>query len=1253
MIDDASVDEEILHRCTFFQGITEKSRRALLETASAVTVNQGAMIFSAGEPWAAVYVVLTGSVRISVAGDAGEALVLRVLGRGELLGDELMFGNEGSSTHAYSACGAEDTVLLRLERAALQDIAAQEPSLFRWDPQHRGDVAEKDALARSECYRLLNSLEAVDPQAQVSFAAGDIIFKERDDADAVWLIVEGEVIVYPEATPEAPYARLGPGQCFGEKACLNDAPRSATVRALTALAVTRIARDQFVRLHDVSPALRAIVSGLEFTYQMPKCGIALSYVSEKGGESMIERVYRLDDGRRFLTSWVPAKHAFRLESTDLSADDGRSVETVRWTGSASGEQEWQRTIRFSAEGVICGFASLGDWPEMPQAIEAAINAVVFGREALETFRKTGRLDVTRPAQAEEQACFCVQLSVDKFLTLVSEGYDTFEKLREKNGCGSVCGGCEPQVQAMLGRAAWTSVVGHARAMTSDIRSILLKPSCAAQLEWKTGQHVVLSGRLGVHWINRSYTIVSAPGRDSVLEIAVKKEPKGLLSGWLFEEGLVARELRISAPRGDAVWQPGLRPTVCFAAGIGITPAVAISRARHAAAVSMPLHVDYSGKAAEEMAYLSELEDRAATDDAVSLQCRFTATGVRLSAEDVRETARQFPEADFFVCGPEPYMSLVIGALRQAQVPEDHIFDERFTHAGAPLSAPAPATPASEITWSGPDALFLRAQDAALAAGLALVPEELVKRERHPLDRWDELVARADANTFPEGLNVYLTKFHGLFYTAPAQRAFMCRLRIPNGLLRSWQLRGLANVAAACGGDYVDVTTRANLQIREIPAHQSVQVLLAIRGLGLTAQGAGADNLRNITGSPTAGIDPQELMDTRPLCEALHHYILNHREMYGLPRKFNIAFDGGGRVGVLEDTNDIGFVATNVLAAGDVAPGVYFRLLLGGITGHQDFAFDTGVFALPSECVGLSAAIVRVFIRHGDRSNRTKARLKYVLDNLGREAFLAAVEIEWGSPLRRLPGADLAPRLPIDRQGHVGVHPQKQTGRHYLGVVLPVGRISAEQMRGLADIADRFGSGTVRLTVWQNLLISDISTADLDDSVAAIRAIGLDVEATSLRRGLVACTGSAGCKFGAADTKRHALELVDYLEARFTFDGPLNIHLTGCRNSCAQHYIGDIGLAATKIEVDGGMDEGYHVYLGGGAGAAGTQAIARVYAQSVSVAALFPLVEKLIGAWQGNREGPAESFGAFCQRHDLVQLKALAARVSVSAAAPDA
>ncbi len=569
-----------------------------------------------------------------------------------------------------------------------------------------------------------------------------------------------------------------------------------------------------------------------------------------------------------------------------------------------------------------------------------------------------------------------------------------------------------------------------------------------------------------------------------------------------------------------------------------------------------------------------------------------------------------------------------------------------------LAARAPGVPGGQSAGQpiGPDALQHAAQDRAVAAGGKLVAEETAKRARHPLDRWDELVGRAEAGQFPKGTDVFLTKYHGLFYVAPAENSFMCRLRIPNGILNAWQMRGLADASDAFGGGYADVTTRANLQIREIPAPAAVDLLLAVQDLGLTARGSGADNIRNITGSPTAGIDPQELYDTRPLCRAMHHYILNHREMYGLPRKFNIAFDGGGRVPVLEDTNDIGFVATEVTGGDGFEPGIYFRLQLGGITGHLDFAFETGILLKPEECVTVAGAVVRAFAIHGDRTNRQKARLKYVIDRMGRDAFVAEVEKEHGAKLRRAAGAQVTPRALADKHGHIGVHVQKQPGLNYLGLVLPVGRITSEQMRGIAEIAQRFGSGTIRFTVWQNLLISDVADRDVGICIAAIAALGLGVEASAIRRGLVACTGNAGCKFAAANTKGHALKLADYLEMRLALDTPINIHLTGCHHSCAQHYVGDIGLIAARVERGEESVEGYHVFIGGGAAATAEQAMAREYATSVAYDDLPPLLERLLAGYLAYRESAAESFFQFCRRHEIAALRELAERAPVPALA---
>jgi len=537
--------------------------------------------------------------------------------------------------------------------------------------------------------------------------------------------------------------------------------------------------------------------------------------------------------------------------------------------------------------------------------------------------------------------------------------------------------------------------------------------------------------------------------------------------------------------------------------------------------------------------------------------------------------------------------------------------------------------------AAPPDIHRAAQDRFTAAGKKLVPEEEAKRASHPLDMWDELMAEAAEGRFPKGIDVFRHKFFGLFYAAPAQNAFMCRLRVPNGMLASHQVRILADIAERHAGGYADVTTRANLQMREIMPQSLIDVLTGVQDAGLTSRGAGADNIRNVTGSPTAGIDAQELIDTRPLGRALHHYILNHRELYGLPRKFNIAFDGGGQISVLADTNDIGFAAVSVAAGTGGPDGVFFRVLLGGVTGHGDFARDAGVLLKPEECLPVAVAIVRVFIANGDRTDRKRARLKYVLDAWGLEKFMAEVERDLGRALLRHPLEACAPRGPVAKHGHIGVHPQRQRQLNYIGVVLPVGRVTAAQMRGLADIAERFGSGTIRLTIWQNLLISDIPDTAVAEAKAAIAALGLATSASAVRGALVACTGNVGCKFSATDTKGHALRLADYLDRHVTLDQPINIHLTGCPNSCAQHYVGDIGLLGIKVGDE--MIEGYTVLLGGGAG--GERALAREIYANVPAADLPMRIERMLRGYLAHRSD-GESFHDFAIRHPVETLRAL-------------
>ena len=509
----------------------------------------------------------------------------------------------------------------------------------------------------------------------------------------------------------------------------------------------------------------------------------------------------------------------------------------------------------------------------------------------------------------------------------------------------------------------------------------------------------------------------------------------------------------------------------------------------------------------------------------------------------------------------------------------------------------------------------------------LTDQERIKRELHPLESYSLLLQHAASNQAPDPDNAFRFKWQGLFYMSPMNEGYMARLRIPGGQLTAAQLREIAAVTDTLTTGYLQITTRANLQVRHIAPKDAPEFLRRIQSIGLHTRGSGADNIRNLTCDPTSGIDPEERIETLPLTLQLGQVILNHREFYDLPRKFNIAFYGGGSIPTVEDTNDIGWKAIRVwsseelqtessvgLLPGDlvtdgVAPGVYFRCLLGGATGHQSFARDLGVLVRSEQVVRVSAAMVRVYLANGDRTDRKRARLKHLLEQWTLERFRTETETLLGEPLTSIPPGSEASCSSVESatgsmHPHLGVHPQRQPGLHWIGVAVPVGQLPEAYVE------------TVK---------------------KALTKAGLDWKSSALRGGFIACTGNRHCKFAASDTKGHALKLIEWLDSRVTLDQPVNIHLTGCPNSCAQHYMGDIGLLGTKTKRGATSQEAYHVFIGGGFGL--RQAIGRAVFQGVILEELGPLLERMLKAYLRHRQS-RETFQAFTLRHDLGRLQEL-------------
>ncbi|WP_420760009.1 precorrin-3B synthase [Nostoc sp. CALU 546] len=548
---------------------------------------------------------------------------------------------------------------------------------------------------------------------------------------------------------------------------------------------------------------------------------------------------------------------------------------------------------------------------------------------------------------------------------------------------------------------------------------------------------------------------------------------------------------------------------------------------------------------------------------------------------------------------------------------------------------------------------------------------------------------------------------GLFYPTPAADGILSRIRIPGGIISSQQCRAIADIAEQHGGGYIDVTNRANLQVREIRTGINAEVLKYLQDMGLGSGNTVVDQIRNIMTSPTAGIDPQELIDTRPFVQSWDDYIAAHPALSGLSAKFSVCFDGGGIIRVCDRLNDIAFVAVLV------DDNVYFRLYLSvGEKGQPPS--DTGILLPPEECLPVLAALADVYLAHSNTTSKRRLRLRELLNTLGCENYLQEVEqclpfplfcSEIRKDLTPQPGEKFSPLLvgatvytqvieslqvlklphpnpplgkgreldflvsPLSKGGlrgvkpgsqsnsdscvhgslvgeglgkrsnakyqHIGIHPQRQQGLFYIGVVLPLGRLESRQMGGLADLAAKYGSGTLRLTPWQNLLLTDIPQQWVADVQSEIAFLGLDSSVTNIQSALVACSGKKGCASSATDTKSHALALAEYLKTRVPLDCPVNIHFTGCEKSCAQHSKSDITLLGVSIEVDNETVEGYHVYVGDS-----KHKFGRELYQYVTFAELPALIERMLYVYKIQRLNSDESFGEFANRYALTQLQQL-------------
>jgi sulfite reductase (ferredoxin) len=540
--------------------------------------------------------------------------------------------------------------------------------------------------------------------------------------------------------------------------------------------------------------------------------------------------------------------------------------------------------------------------------------------------------------------------------------------------------------------------------------------------------------------------------------------------------------------------------------------------------------------------------------------------------------------------------------------------------------------------------------------------ERLKRELNPWEAYDTIVrfAREGDATIPPEWATYF-RWWGVYSQGDgvgavggtagegkASRFFMVRIRIPNGILASQQLRTIAELTERYARGIADVTVRQNVQLHWVTVEDLPAVMQALWRSGLTSLGACGDVTRNVTGCPLAGVDGDAIVDASPLVLAATRLLNGNPEFYNLPRKYKVSITGCRSWCTYPEINDVGLTALRHPASGQTG----FSLRVGGgLATDPHLAPRLDAFVRWHQVVPVVRAVTEVF-RDSEvlRQHREKARLKFLFLQHGWTPgrFLEAIEARLGFSLDRAPAEPPPDEVYRD---HVGIHPQRDPELCYAGAVLLRGRATPAQLRALADAADSHGSGQLRTTAMQNVIVLDVRRE-------RVAALGRDLERAELplggspfRRGTIACTGSEFCKLALTETKDFARRLVEDLEARLPgFDAHLKLHVTGCPNSCGQHWIADIGVEGKKLKIDGALVDAYYFCVGGGLGAAA--ATARPIGLRVPASEVAPAIERLLRTYLGQRRAPSETLRAYCARHDDATLRAVLAGAPVPAVARD-
>lgn len=657
-----------------FAGLSPGALRRLAFHSRGRTFVPGELVLREGDPGAEFFLVAAGSLHVIGRAFDGTNLIMARLKPGEVFGEQALLPG-GSRVRNASVRAAETGRLLVFPREALLEaLGADETVSVKMRAIGQTQAAAHSALLREAL------LQDIVPGAGYElrrYEQGQVVFREGDPPTSVYLILDGTArVTSGEGAGARVLHELLPGQFFGELAILANAPRSATVEATSALETAALDGAWFRTALAGQPRLQSLMASLQAMYLLPDRGLVTLQGGTLSAQPTLTATYHLPAGRRVVTTMITGLGAF--------------------TARAMGAPEATKSARFTArdEGVmreihvyrdqIVEIESEGPWDQLGAALERLLDGGVIDDAELAAFEAGGEFTATQVPDRDqaEIICRCARVTAGDVVAMIVDGCDTLDKLAAKSMATRVCGGCVPAIKEFFGQGEWMpAVCDGSQTMAPDIRMFRLRLLEREGPPSIPGQHLVIQARIGGRWIERPYTISSAP-RTPRYEVIVKREPRGLLSRWLFDTMDGGSALRVSPPRGDYRLDPSnSADVVILAGGIGITPGLAMARAYAAVPRTWHLHIDHSVSSVEQAICDQELRALAEQSAGLTFNLRVTRRDGRLDAAALEALTATYPGAYFYLCGSPGYIESVAALLTQADVADSHIRVELFSPVG--------------------------------------------------------------------------------------------------------------------------------------------------------------------------------------------------------------------------------------------------------------------------------------------------------------------------------------------------------------------------------------------------------------------------------------------------------------------------------------------------------------------------------------------------------------------------------------------